>query len=254
MLEHQFLYFPTRTIEATPADAGLAYEEVFFAAADGVRLHGWYVPGEPDRPAVLFAHGNAGNISHRVENLRLFRERLGVTVFIFDYRGYGKSEGKATEEGTYADARGALVWLRGRGWSPERLVYFGRSLGASVAVQLALEAPPAGLVIETPFPSVPAMGRHHYSILYFLLGWTIDARYDVEGKIDRLHVPLLIFQGDRDMIVPEKMARRLFARANEPKTFHLIHGAGHNDTLQHDSTAYWEQWRRFLGQVFPAER
>lgn len=246
MLEHAFLYFPTREIEATPAAAGLPYEEVFFAAADGVRLHGWYVPGEPGRPAVLFCHGNAGNISHRVENLRLFRERLGVSVFIFDYRGYGRSEGKATEEGTYADARGALAWLRGRGWTPERTIYFGRSLGAAVAVQLALETPPAGLILETPFPSVPAMGRHHYSLLYFLLGWALEARYDVEAKIGRLHIPLLIFQGDRDSIVPERMASRLFAQANAPKRFHLIRGAGHNDTLQHGGAAYWEEWRRFL--------
>jgi fermentation-respiration switch protein FrsA (DUF1100 family) len=235
-----------RELVATPADVGLRYEEVFFPAADGVRLHGWLVPGLPGRPLVLFCHGNAGNISHRVENLRLFRERLGVSVFIFDYRGYGRSEGHATEEGTYADARGALAWLRGRGWEPARIVYFGRSLGAAVAVQLALEAPPAGLVLETPFPSVPAMGRHHYSLLYWLLGWALAARYDVEARIGRLHVPLLVFQGDRDTIVPERMARDLFARAREPKTFHLIRGAGHNDTLRHGEADYWAAWRRFL--------
>ncbi|MBE0595888.1 MAG: alpha/beta fold hydrolase, partial [Desulfuromonadales bacterium] len=156
--EHQFLYFPTRTLVATPAAAGLPYEEVFFAAADGVRLHGWYLPGEPGRPALLFAHGNAGNISHRLENLRLFHQQLGVTVFIFDYRGYGQSEGRATEEGTYADARGALAWLRGRGWEAERLVYFGRSLGAAVALQLALEAPPAGVVLKPPSLPWPPWG------------------------------------------------------------------------------------------------
>lgn len=246
MLEHGFLYFPTRELVATPAAAGLPYEEVFFPAADGVRLHGWLVPGEPGKPLVLFCHGNAGNISHRVENLRLFRERLGVSVFIFDYRGYGRSEGKASEEGTYNDARGAVAWLRGRGWEPERRVYFGRSMGAAVAVRIALEAPCAGLVLETPFPSVPAMGRHHYSLLYLLLGWAVDAKYDVEGKIGRLRTPLLIFQGDRDTVVPERMARELFERAPEPKTFHLIRGAGHNDTLDHGEVEYWQAWRRFL--------
>jgi uncharacterized protein len=246
MLEHGFLYFPMRQLAATPADAGLSYEDVSFTAADGVRLHGWFVAGEPGRPVILFAHGNAGNISHRVKNLRLFRERLGVSVFIFDYRGYGRSEGKATEEGTYADARGALAWLRERGWTPERTIYFGRSLGAAVAAQLALEAPPAGLAMESPFPSVPAMGRHHYSLLYLLLGWSVNARYDTEAKIGKLRVPLLITQGDRDTIVPPAMARQLFEKANEPKTFHLILGAGHNDTLEHEEAAYWSAWRRFL--------
>ena len=249
MFEQTFLYFPEREITLTPATAGLSYEEVFFPAADGTRLHGWYLHGSPGRPLVLFFHGNAGNISHRVENLSLFHRELGVPVFIFDYRGYGRSDGEPGEEGTYADARGALAWLRQQGWEPARMVYFGRSLGAAVAVQLALEAPPAGLVLESPFPSVAALGRYHYSLLYHLLGWALDARYDSAAKIGRLRLPLLMFQGDRDGIVPPDMARRLFARANEPKTFHLIPGAGHNDTLEYGDGDYWEGWRRFLEQI-----
>lgn len=245
-MEHIFLYFPERELVATPADAGLPYEDVFFPASDGVRLHGWYVPGEPGRPVVLFCHGNAGNISHRVHNLRLFRERLGASVFIFDYRGYGLSEGRASEEGTYADARGALAWLRSKGWTPERAVYFGRSLGGAVAAQLALESPPAALVLESPFPSVAAMGRRHYPGLHLLLGWTVRARYDTLEKIGRVRAPLLVFQGERDTIVPTDMARRVFEAAGGPKTFHLIPGAGHNDTLFHGEAEYWETWRRFL--------
>lgn len=250
-MEHTFLYFPLSELVATPADLGLPYEEVRFPAADGVRLHGWYVPGEPGKPLILFCHGNAGNISHRVENLYLFRRELGVSVFIFDYRGYGRSEGTASEEGTYADARGALEWLEKRGWKPERTIYFGRSLGAGVAVQMGLEKAPAALVLETPFPSVAAMGRHHYPFLYLLLGWTVRARYDNLEKIARIRAPLLIFQGDRDLIVPEKMARRLFERANGPKTFHVIPGAGHNDTFDVGGSGYWDGWRRFLWEVFP---
>lgn len=252
-MEHSFLYFPVKELAATPALLDLPYEEVLFPAADGVLLHAWFIPGKSGKPLILFCHGNAGNISHRVENLYLFRRELGVAVLIFDYRGYGRSEGTANEEGTYADARGALDWLEERGWRPERMIYFGRSLGAGVAVQMALEKEPAGLVLETPFPSVPAMGRHHYSLFYFLLGWTVQARYDSLEKISRLHVPLLIFQGDRDNIVPEKMARRLFERANEPKTFYLIPGAGHNDTYDVGGREYWDAWRRFLGEVFPRE-
>ncbi len=250
-MEHHFLFFPDRKLVATPAAAGLAYEEVWFTAVDGVKLHGWYVPGEPGRPLLLFFHGNAGNISHRIDNLLLLR-RLGLSVLIFDYRGYGRSEGRTSEEGTYSDARGALRWLQQRGWQLQQLIFFGRSLGAGVAVQLALEAPPAALVLETPFPSIAAMGWHHNPILYLLLGWLLDARYDSYNKIGRIHTPLLLFQGDRDTIVPEKMARRLFERANEPKTYYRIEGADHNDTLDVGGARYWQQWRTFLDRNFPS--
>jgi uncharacterized protein len=248
VMEHRFIFFPDQQLILTPADLRLPFREVRFSAADGVALHGWLIPGAADQPLVLFFHGNAGNISHRVENLALLH-RLGLSVFIFDYRGYGLSEGQASEAGTYADARGALHWLQGEGWPPERTIYFGRSLGAAVAVQLALEAPPAGLVLETPFTSIAAMGRQHNPILYLLLGWTLNARYDSLSKIADIKVPLLVFQGDRDDIVPEKMARTLFERANEPKTFHLIRGAGHNDTYERGGAAYWERWRQFVDAV-----
>jgi fermentation-respiration switch protein FrsA (DUF1100 family) len=249
-MEHYFLYFPDSHLVATPDRFGLPYEEVRFPAADGVRLHGWYIPGEQGKPLILFCHGNAGNVSHRLENLLLFHH-LGLSVFIFDYRGYGQSEGKATEHGTYADGRGALAWLKQQGWEPGRMVFFGRSMGAAVAVQLALEAPPAGLVLESPFPSIAAMGRHHYPLLFTLIGWALDVRYDNLEKIGRVHAPLLVFQGERDDIVTEKMARRLFEKANQPKTFHLIPGAGHNDTYEVGGDNYWTVWREFLIQVFP---
>ncbi|WP_221249803.1 alpha/beta hydrolase [Desulfuromonas versatilis] len=250
-MDHQFVFFPEAHLVATPALYDLPFEEVFYPTADGETIHGWLVPGDPERPLVLFCHGNAGNISHRLDNLRLFHRLLGLSVFIFDYRGYGKSSGKASEEGTYADARGALAWLQQRGWQPQRMIYFGRSLGAGVAVQLALEQPPGALVLETPFPSIAAMGWRHNPILYLLLGWALDARYDSFNKLARIHVPLLMFQGDRDHIVPEKMARGLFERANQPKTFHLIRGAGHNDTYEAGGEAYWQQWREFLQRHFP---
>jgi uncharacterized protein len=133
------------------------------------------------------------------------------------------------------------------------MIYFGRSLGAGVAVQMALEKEPAGLVLEAPFPSVFGHGGHHYPILYPLLGWAVQARYDSQEKISGIRAPLLIFQGDRDSIVPEKMARRVFGRANEPKTFHLISGAGHNDTYDAGGREYWDAWRRFLEEVFLRE-
>lgn len=248
-MEEQFIFFPETNLVATPAEVGLPFEDVRFTAADGTRLHGWYLEGDPGLPLILFCHGNAGNISHRLENLKLLN-RLGVSVFIFDYRGYGNSEGRPSEEGTYSDGRGALAWLAGRDWEPRRMIFFGRSLGASIAVQLALESPPAGLVLESPFPSIAAMGWHHNPVLYLLLGWwALNARYDNLDKIGRIEAPLLIFQGERDTIVTEKMARKLFGRADPPKTFHLIPGAGHNDTFEKGGEAYWQAWRRFLHQI-----
>ncbi len=250
-MDRYYIFFPERTLHATPEAVGLTYEAVEFKAADGVRLRGWLLPGEPGRPLLLFAHGNAGNISHRIDNLARFR-RLGLSVFIFDYRGYGLSEGKITEAGSYDDMRGALAFLRGRGWNPRQLIYFGRSLGAAVALQLALEEPPAGLVLESAFTSVAGMGWHHQPLLYAMFGWwALSARYDNLSKIDRLRCPLLMFQGDRDRIVPPKMARQLFDRAPQPKTYYLIPGAGHNDTYAIGGGPYWEKWRAFIDGLFP---
>lgn len=247
-MEHHFIFFPDRQLVAPPALYDLPFEDVHFSAADGTALHGWYLPGEAEQPLLLFFHGNAGNISHRLDNLRLLR-RLGLNIFIFDYRGYGQSAGKASEAGTYSDARGALAWLQARGWATEQMVYFGRSLGAAVAVQLAGESPPAGLILETPFTSIAAMGRYHNPILYFALGWLLDARYDNLAKIGRIQVPLLLFQGDLDSIVPPTMARELFDAAHEPKTWQLILGADHNDTYEVGGEAYWKAWTTFLHRI-----
>lgn len=247
-LEHMFLYFPDREIVMTPATMRLPFEDIFFTAEDGTNLHGWYLPGETGQPVVVFCHGNAGNISHRVDNLRLLRE-LGFSVFIFDYRGYGQSAGKASEEGTYSDMRGAIDWLRKKGWETEQMLYFGRSVGAGVALQLALELPPAGLVLESPFTSIKAMGQHHYPLLWLLAGWLLEARYDNLSKIGQLQVPVLIFHGDRDQIVPQAMGRKLFSQAPQPKRFYSIPKAGHNDSYDRIGTEYWQQWREFLRQI-----
>lgn len=244
MLEESFLFFPDPTLVATPAAAGLPYREVTFPAADGTRLHGWYLPGRSDLPVVLYCHGNAGNISHRIEPLAQLN-RFGLNVFIFDYRGYGQSAGVASEAGTYQDAHGALTWLREQGWDADRSIYFGRSLGAAVALQLALDAPPAGLVMETPFTSIAEMGRHHYPLLYRALGWLVNLDYANDRKIPELKTRLLITQGSADRIVPPVMAQRLYQLAPEPKQLVLIPGVGHNDNFFH-SSRYRQAWQDFL--------
>ena len=250
-MEQHFIYFPDREIVVTPERFGLDFEDLEIISEDGVRLHGWYVPGRQQQPVVLFFHGNAGNISHRIENIA-YLNRLGLGVLIFDYRGYGKSDGRADEEGLDRDARAARAWLTQRGIPDERILYFGRSLGAAVAVRLASERAPAGLILETPFTSIRDLGRHHYPLLHFSLGWMIRDRYDALAQIPLVKAPLLVFQGDRDSIVPESMARRLFDAANEPKRFHLIHGADHNDTYEWGGEAYWDAWRGFISSLASA--
>jgi len=247
-LEQMFLYFPESRLLTTPAAMQLEFEDVFFSAADGTKLHGWYIHGEAGKPVIVFCHGNAGNISHRVYNLRRFRD-LGLSVFIFDYRGYGQSEGKTTEIGSYDDMRGAIDWLKSRGWQVEQMIYFGRSLGAGVALQLALELPPAGLVLESAFTSIKAMGQKHYPLLWLLAGWALDARYDNLTKIGQLQAPLLIFHGERDDIVPISMGKELFDAAPQPKSFYPIARAGHNDTYDRGGQEYWQQWQEFLLKV-----
>ncbi len=249
-VERSFIYYPTRRLEATPGDYGLAFEDVRVAAEDGVGLHGWYVPGR--RAVTLFwCHGNAGNISHRVHNLRLLHDRLGVGVLLFDYRGYGQSEGTPSEVGTYRDARAFRAWLRRREPPPHGesrpVVYFGRSLGAGVAAWLAVEDPPTALILETPFTSVRAMANATVPGA----GYLFRTRYDTLARIARVRAPVLVLHGDADEVVPFAYGRAVFAAAPEPKAFFAIPGARHNDTYVVGGEPYWQAWERFLGAHVP---
>lgn len=235
---------------ATPAQVDLSYEDVWFLSPDGVQLHGWFVPAKTNRPLVLFFHGNAANITYRVPNL-LYLHNLGLPIFIFDYRGYGASKGRSLDEGDlYQDARGALSFLKTRGWTPDRMIFFGRSLGAAVALQMALEHPPAGVILESPFTSLRDIAREMTPVTYYLLGWwSIGSRFDNLGKISQLTRPLLIFYGDQDRIIPPEMSLSLFSQANEPKTLQLIAGAGHSNAFQVGSVAYSHAWLNFVEQL-----
>ena len=248
-----FLYHPERALEGTPALLGLPYEDVWFAAEDAVRLHGWFVPApEAAATTLLWFHGNAGNISHRLDLMRLLRERLPVHLFLFDYRGYGRSGGRPSEEGLYRDARAALDALRRHHPArPEGIVYFGQSLGSAVAVELATRERPGGLVLEAPFTSVRDMGRATFPFLPVNL--LVRNLFDSLGRIGRARAPLLILHGDRDEVVPYEQGRRLFAAAGEPKTFHAVRGAGHNDLALVGGAPYFEAWSRFLARLGRSE-
>ena len=246
LIEKRFVFFPTAEIARTPAAVGLAYEEVFFTTSDGLRLHGWFVTGSGDVTLVWF-HGNGGNIGHRVDELALFHHKLGVNQFIFDYRGYGRSEGTPSEKGTYQDARAAMAYLHNRpDVDARKIVYFGRSLGAAVAVELAANHPPMGLVLVAAFSSLEDMAGLTFPFLP--VRFLVKGHYDSLSRIHEVHSPLLVMHGDLDDTVPLAQGEKLFNAANPPKRFHVLTGADHNNTYL-AGEGYWEALDEFLATL-----
>ena len=248
-MENRFLYFPTRHLAATPASYGLVAEDLTVAAEDGVELRGWWIRTRGER-ALLFFHGNAGNIGDRLDRARILCERLGLDVFLVDYRGYGQSQGSPSEEGLYRDARAIHGAATARGFRPENIVIFGESLGSAVAIQLAIDRPSGAVVLETPFLSLAAMAKEHYP---FVPTFLLRSRYDNAAKIPGVASPKLFLVAERDEIVPPEQGLQLFELAKEPKSLSVIPGAGHNDTYVTGGEAYWKTWERFLAGLGFAE-
>ena len=223
------LYFPSRSVDRTPASAGLAYHDLELTTDDGERLHGWWIDRRAAaRGSVLLCHGNAGNVGDRVAHADALT-RVGFDVLLFDYRGYGSSSGRPDEQGTYRDARAALRCLLSRaGVDPARVLYLGESLGGAVALELALEHPPAGLILLSAFTSVRDMARIHYGLLPTAI---VPDAYPSLRLIADLRAPLLVLHGEDDMIVPVEHARALYHAAPDPKRLRIVRGAGHNDIV-----------------------
>tara|TARA_B100001971_G_scaffold67532_1_gene62178 strand:+ start:1051 stop:1818 length:768 start_codon:yes stop_codon:yes gene_type:complete len=252
-IDQKMIYYPERTIAATPADVGLEYEDAFLTTSDGVKIHGWWAPGG-SKTTLLWFHGNGGNIGDRVENLLLLHDRLGVSVFILDYRGYGRSEGKPSEKGLYLDAEAAVEYLtREHGLSvADDVVVFGRSLGCGVAVEVAARHQVRAVILESGFPSVQAMVDRTYPFLpSSMLLSLVEARYDSASKLPDVHAPVMVLHGDRDQTVSIAMGEELFESANEPRRFYTISGADHNDTYHVGGEAYFEALREFLLDLGP---
>ena len=240
--ERRLIFFPTRALAALPADFGLHAQELSISAADGVLLHGWWIQG-PGNRVLIWYHGNAGNIGHRLDNARWFVEQLGVDVVLVDYRGYRRSQGTPDEEGIYLDGLAIYDAVAARSVRAEDIVLFGRSLGGAVAIEVALQRPVAAIVLESPFRSVPALAREHY---WFVPSFLVRTQMDNESKIGSADVPTLVLHGDRDQVVPATHGRRLFELAARPARFHLIAGAGHNDTYLVGGVRYRDAWLAFL--------
>jgi hypothetical protein len=251
IFQGMLVYRPTRKHVATPDqhERPMDYEDVWLHASDGVKLHGWFVPSEESpKGAVLMFHGNGGNVSHRIETIAIFHE-MGYDAMIIDYRGYGLSEGSPGEQGTYRDAEAAWKYLiRTRKFDRNRIVIFGRSLGSAVAAWLAVEKHSAGLILESPFTSVPDMGAELYKFLPVRMLARIN--YDTLGRINQVRCRLLIIHSPDDEIIPYHHGQKLFQAAKEPKTFQEIIG-GHNDGFIRSGDVYTGCISKFLTEAIP---
>lgn len=248
LLQDRLVYYPNlpgREYEATPAQAGLPYETVTLTASDGIGLAAWFVPAENSRGVLLYAHGNAGNISHRLDAIRLFRD-MGLSVLIFDYRGYGQSKGKPSEEGTYRDAEAAWQYLvQQRGIPPARIVVFGESLGAAVAAQLAARHRPGALILASAFTSVPGLAADLYP--WLPARWLARFSYDTRRYLQDVHAPVLVMHSRGDEIIPYRHGRALYEAAHEPRRFAELRG-GHNDLFFANEKVFADETGKFVKQ------
>jgi uncharacterized protein len=241
------IFFPDPFLAGTPSEARLDYEDVWFNASDEVRLHGWLVPAADSPALMLFCHGNAGNISHRIDNLRRLHD-IGLSVFIFDYRGYGQSGGQITEAGFYLDAE-AAYGEAGKYVAAHnlKLVVFGRSLGGIAAVHLGAQHTCSGIILESTFTHMADMARVHFPLP--VPEGLLRHKLNALEKIGRIKAPLLFFHGDRDDIVPINLGRELFDAANAQREFMTIKGAGHNDTYFVGGQAYFDKIKEFVNNI-----
>ncbi|MBI9075538.1 MAG: alpha/beta hydrolase [Desulfatibacillum sp.] len=222
----KLVYHPTRDFQYTPQDIGLAFEEVFLESTRGNEIHGWYVPCQNARATVLFCHGNAGNISHRISHVKIFHD-LSLSLLIFDYQGFGKSQGNPSEQATYDDARAGWDFLvKEKGALPEDIVIFGKSLGGAIAIELAAEVQPGALFVDSSFTSTYDVAKAHYGWApRFLLR---NYPYDSISRISKLQAPVCFFHSQLDDVIPYEQGVALFQAAPEPKAFVELSGS-HND-------------------------
>ena len=248
LFQSRLVYFPGPPPERTPDLWGLTYQDVPLRTADGLRLSAWYLPVEDAPGCVLVCHGNAGNIEHRLLLARAF-QAMGLSVLLFDYRGYGASEGRPTEDGLVLDAQAALDWLREQGWEDGRIVLYGESLGGAVALQAARGQTLGAVVVESSFTSLPALGARVYPLLPVSLIATI--RFDSLDALRSLRAPLLVIHSAEDEIVPFDFGRELHQAAPLPKEF-LQTAGRHNDGGFQLRVEWQDRVRGFIRGALPA--
>jgi len=243
-IEDLLLFFPLKYPVGNWKPQDLHFQDVFFASEDGTQLHGWYCPAEHPRAVVLAAHGNAGHVASRAPWLRYLQSRAKVSVFMFDYRGYGRSEGQPTIAGVIQDATAARAKLRELASVKDlEMLLMGESLGGAIVVQLAAQSPPKGLILQSTFPSLRDVADVHFPNLSWLVR---RDQLDSAGQLALLQVPLLQSHGTADRTIPFPLGEKLFHAAGDPKQFVRIEGAGHNNWL---TEPYLKELNRFLAQL-----
>ncbi len=248
-IEELLLFFPAKHPAGDWAPQGLQFQDVWFAAEDGTRLNAWYCPSDQPRATVLIAHGNGGNITSRAAWLKHLQMDMKVSVLLFDYRGYGRSEGVPTVEGILQDARAARTKLCAlSGCKSSEIVLMGESLGGAVAVQLAAESAPRGLVLQSTFSSLRDVAEVHYP----MLAWVVPtAKLNSTTAIADYRGPLLQSHGQVDQTIPIKSGQKLFEAAKGPKKFVLLQGVDHNDWL---TAEYLQSFDEFIVSVANASK
>lgn len=249
LFENKIIFHPSTYPEGywNPTSLGVPAQDVYFESEDGVKLHAWFIPAPNAVATLLWFHGNAGNLSHRLDNIQRLK-RLNLNIFIFDYRGYGRSEGTPDEKGIYKDSRAAYKQVLAMdGVSADTLFLFGRSLGGICAVETAMNHPAKGLILESVFTNSEDMSRKVFPLIP--LGWAVRSQLDAVGKVPHLKLAKLFLHGTRDEIVPYDLGRKLFEKAANPKTFYAIEGAGHNDTYILGGAGYFDALNRFITET-----
>ena len=243
--ERKQIYFPTGEIESTPESISLSFEDIYFSASDGVKLNGWFIPAINSDTTLIFFHGNGGNISHRLGSISTFN-RLGLNVFIFDYRGYGRSSGHPSEKGTYIDARAAYDYLMHReDINADKILLYGESLGGAIAYELAAAVRVNAIITLGTFSSIMDMGKAIYPFLP--VRFIVRTRYDTVSKVENIKIPKLIIHSVDDEIVPFEQGQKLFSRACEPKEFYEMQG-GHVDAIFTYENEFCERLTNFLNK------
>lgn len=216
------VFHPAAALDASPEDRGMPYEDVLLKTADGIELHGWYIPRAGAARVLLFLHGNAGNISHRGDSIAIFH-RLGLNVFIFDYRGYGRSQGAPDESGFYRDAQAAWRYLvETRAVPADNIIVFGRSLGGAVAAQLTSQVQPGGLILESTLSSARDFARALYPLLSRLVVLRYD--FDTAASLASVRCPVLVLHSQADEIMPYQLGEKVYRSAHEPRRFVSLQG------------------------------
>ncbi len=246
IMQPKFLYSPLKGVVYTPGDLGLDFEDVVFQTGDGLQLSGWYIPRAGSEFTILYCHGNGGNMMHCLDSINIFYN-LGLSCFIFDYRGYGLSEGRPTEQGTYLDAEAAYKFLtQTKKIPPENIILFGRSLGGSIAAHLAAKVEAGGLVVESSFTSYTDIGKKFYP--YMPVRWFARFSYRTIDFIGDVRCPVMFVYSKNDEVIPFEFGPQLYEAANEPKEFVEIFGS-HNDGFLTSGEVYkqaWTKWITFL--------